>query len=126
MNRDNIRTIAKSIALWIPVLLLAIIFVPQGWAKFSNTSGWARAFAHWGYPAWFRVTIGVVELAAIPLLLSRRTAVLGAALIICVMLGGMATHLLKDNGRHMTSEVVPLTLAVVVLISRRRESRLLA
>jgi putative oxidoreductase len=120
MNRDNVRTVAKSVALWIPVVLLAIIFVPQGWAKFSDTSGWARAFAHWGDPVWFRVTIGVVELAAIALLLWRRTAALGAVLIVCLMLGGMGTHVVKDQGRHMTSEVVPLILAVVVFVTRFR------
>ena len=101
---------ARLIGTWLPAVLLAFIFVPQGWAKFSDTSGWAVAFRHWGYPDWFRILIGVVELSAVVLLLSGRAAVVGALLIIAVMLGAMGTHLVFDHGRHMTSEVVPLTL----------------
>jgi putative oxidoreductase len=121
MNRQSVATVAKMAARWIPALLLVLIFVPQGFSKFSDTSGWAIAFRGWGYPVWFRVTIGVVELLAAALLLWGRTAVIGAALIVCVMLGGMGTHLAFDNGRHMTSEIVPLTLATIVLILRRKE-----
>ena len=36
------------------------------------------------------------------------------------MLGGMATHLYWGQARYLTSEVLPLTLAVVVLIGRWR------
>jgi hypothetical protein len=38
-----------------------------------------------------------------------------------VMLGAWGTHLVFDGGRHMTSEVVPLVLAVIVLLVRRRQ-----
>ena len=123
MARDRVLTVVKTIGLWIPVVLLLFIFLPQGWAKFSDTSGWATAFRHWGYPDWFRVTIGVIELGGVLLMLWPPTAALGAALIICVMLGGTATHLMKDGGRHLTSEVVPLVLATIVLLTRRRKTR---
>jgi uncharacterized membrane protein YphA (DoxX/SURF4 family) len=123
MNRERVRSVVKRVAVWIPVLLLAFIFIPQGLAKFSDSSGWARAFRFWGYPDWFRVTIGVVELAAVLLLLWPRSAIVGASLIICVMLGGMGTHVVKEGGRHITSEVVPLVLATIVLLIRRRTAR---
>jgi len=119
MKKDAFVSAAKVIGIWIPALLLVAIFAPQGWSKFSDTSGWAMAFRHWGYPDWFRVTIGVVELLAVALLLLGRTAAVGALLIICVMLGGMATHLIFDQGRHMTSEIVPLVLGTIVLVLRR-------
>jgi len=119
MKKDAFVSAAKVIGIWIPALLLVAIFSPQGWSKFSDTSGWAVAFRHWGYPDWFRVTIGVVELLAVALLLLGRTAALGALLIIGVMLGGMATHLIFDEGRHMTSEIVPLVLGSIVLVLRR-------
>ncbi|AHG93813.1 hypothetical protein J421_6278 (plasmid) [Gemmatirosa kalamazoonensis] len=122
MPRRPLAAALVRAARWIPVVLLLLIFVPQGWAKFSDTSGWAAAFRHWGYPDWFRVTIGVVELTAAALLLLGPAAVAGALLIVCVMLGGMATHVAFDHGRHMTSEVVPLTLALVVLVLRRRDA----
>ena len=121
MQKATIIKAAKIIGLWIPAILLTLIFVPQGWSKFSDASGWAVAFRNWGYPDWFRVGIGVLEVAAVALLLLGRTAAFGALLIIVVMLGGMATHIVFDGGRHLTSEVVPLTLATVVLVLRRRQ-----
>ena len=108
-------------ARWLPALMLAYVFGTQGFAKFSETSGWATAFRHWGYPDWFRIVIGVLEVAAAACMLYGRTAIFGALMIICVMIGAEATHVLKDGGRHMTSEVVPLTLGTIVLIVRRRQ-----
>jgi putative oxidoreductase len=123
MQKEKLVTIAKVIGMWIPVILLAFIFVPQGWSKFDDASGWARAFRNWGYPDWFRVTIGVIELAGVALMLAGRTAAIGAIFIIVVMLGGMGTHIVFDGGRHMTSEVVPLVLASIVLAFRRHQLR---
>src|SRR5512138_3777285 len=119
MPKETVKKAAKFIGMWLPAILLVLIFTPQGWAKFDDASGWARAFRHWGYPDWFRVLIGVVELSAVALLLLGRTAALGALLLICVMLGAMATHVAFDGGRHMTSEVVPLVLSAIVFIIRR-------
>ena len=125
MDRATVGRLVKEIAKWIPAILLILIFTPQGWSKFSDTSGWALAFRHWGYPDWFRITIGAVELSAATCLLWRRTAPVGALMIVCVMLGGMGTHIAYDGSRNITSEVVPLTLALIVLAVRRAELRLL-
>ena len=122
MNRTRVVQALKLIGTWLPALLLVAIFLPQGWAKFSDASGWAVAFRHWGYPAWFRILIGIVELSAVGCLLSGRWAALGAMMIVTVMLGAMGTHIGFDNGRHLTSEVVPLTLAIIVLVIRRAQS----
>lgn len=121
MNRTQLITAAKLVGTWLPAILLVFIFVPQGWSKFDDASGWARAFRLWGYPDWFRVTIGVLELLAAILLIAGRTAALGAIIIILVMLGGMATHLIFEGGRRITSEVVPLVLATIVLVIRRHQ-----
>lgn len=121
MDKTTLLKAAKIVGTWLPAILLILIFAPQGWAKFSDSSGWAVAFRHWGYPVWFRVTIGILELAAVVLLALGRTAAWGAILIILVMLGAWATHLIFDGGRNMTSEVVPLVLASIVLVVRRSQ-----
>ena len=121
MTRTHLITAAKFVGTWLPAILLVLIFVPQGWSKFDDASGWARAFRFWGYPDWFRVTIGVLELLAAILLIAGRTAAFGAIIIILVMLGGMATHVIFEGGRHITSEVVPLVLATIVLVIRRKQ-----
>jgi putative oxidoreductase len=109
-----------DLALWVVAAFLVWVFVRQGLAKFSDSSGWARAFALWHYPVWFRILIGVIETAAALLLLTRRTASIGAAMIAVVMLGAMATHVFTGHPRQVTSEVLPLTLSLVVLFGRWR------
>lgn len=125
MTRDHLIKAARVIGTWLPAILLVLIFVPQGFAKFDDASGWSRAFRLWGYPDWFRITIGALELLAALLLISGRFAVLGAITIMVIMLGGMATHLIFEGGRHMTSEIVPLTLATIVFVIRRKQLLLL-
>ena len=123
MTRAHLIKAARVIGTWLPAILLVLIFVPQGLAKFDDASGWARAFRLWGYPDWFRITIGALELLAALLLITGRAAVLGAMTIMVIMLGGMATHLIFEGGKHMTSEIVPLTLATIVFLIRRKQLR---
>jgi putative oxidoreductase len=114
----NRRARIIDVVLWIFALFLAWIFIRQGWSKFSDTSGWARAFRLWHFPVWFRVMIGVIETCAALLLLTRRTAFAGAIMIVVVMIGAMATHIYWGRPAQITSEVLPLTLAVLVAFGR--------
>jgi uncharacterized membrane protein YphA (DoxX/SURF4 family) len=111
--------LVREVVLWVFALFLAWVFIRQGMAKFSDTSGWARAFRVWHYPVWFRIAVGVVETAAALLLLWRPTALAGAVLIGVVMIGAMATHVYWGHPGQVTSEVMPLTLAILVAIGRR-------
>ncbi|HEX8169166.1 MAG TPA: DoxX family protein [Thermoanaerobaculia bacterium] len=117
MNR---RKVFLEIVLWTLTLLLAWMFLQQGWAKFDDRSGWASAFALWHYPRWFRLVIGALELGAALLLLVRPVAFLGAAIIIAIMLGAMATHVRWHHPSQVKSEVVPLVLATTIFAARLR------
>jgi uncharacterized membrane protein YphA (DoxX/SURF4 family) len=111
--------IGLEVALWALTALLVMVFVRAGVAKFDPASGWATAFAHWGYPVWFRVSIGILEVAAAALLLWPRSAAYGAILIIAVMLGGMGTHVfIEHRPSRVTSELGQLAFASVVLAGR--------
>ena len=116
----NRRQVAVDIVLWVFALFLAWIFIRQGYAKFDDTSGWARAFRVWHFPVWFRILIGVMETTAAVLLLTRRTAFAGAIIIIVVMLGAMGTHVYWGRPNQVTSEVLPLFLASMVALGRRK------
>jgi putative oxidoreductase len=116
----NRRRIVLDVMLWVFALFLAWVFARQGIAKFSDESGWARAFRSWHFPVWFRVCVGVAETVAALLLLTRRTAFAGAAIIVAVMLGAMATHVRWGQPGQVTSEILPLLLAAAVAIGRRR------
>jgi len=110
-----------DLALWVPTLFLVYVFARQGAAKFSDTSGWADAFRFWHFPVWFRILIGALEVSAAALLLTRRTAAIGAILIVMVMLGAMGTHIYWGRPGQVTSEVLPLLLALLVLWGRGRQ-----
>ena len=111
-----------DVALWVPAVFLVYVFLNQGAAKFDDTSGWAKAFRLWHFPVWFRVLIGVVEIAGALLLLTRRTAPIGALMIALVMLGGMGTHIATGRPKQVTSEVVPLVLSLIILFGRWRHT----
>jgi uncharacterized membrane protein YphA (DoxX/SURF4 family) len=118
-QKRRVARIALDMLLWGLAALLVFVFARAGWAKFDPDSGWSRAFAHWGYPVWFRMLIGATEIAAALLLLWPRTAAYGAAAIIVVMLGGMGTHVFVEHrpGRA-TSELGQLVFASGVLAGR--------
>ena len=117
--KSRAARIVLEVALWALTALLVMVFVRAGLAKFEAESGWSRAFAYWGYPVWFRVWIGLLEVAAAALLLWPRTAAYGAILIIVVMLGGMGTHVFVEHRpAQVTSELGQLLFASVVLAGR--------
>ena len=113
------REVMIDVVLWIFALFLVWVFIRQGVAKFSDTSGWARAFRLWHFPDWFRVLVGIAETTAAVLLLTRRTAFAGAVIIVVVMLGAMGTHVYWGRPGQVTSEVLPLLLATLVALGRR-------
>jgi len=114
------RRVVIDVFLWIVALFLAYVFVRQGTAKFSESSGWAQAFRVWHFPVWFRLCVGAAETVAALLLLTRRTAAGGALVIMVIMLGAMGTHIWWQHPRQVTSELFPLTLATIVAVGRRR------
>ncbi len=115
-RREN----ALAVVLWVFALFLAWVFLRQGIAKFDDTSGWARAFRTWHFPAWFRILIGVLETSAALLLLWKRTAFAGAVIIIVVMLGAMGTHVYWGRPGQVSSEILPLLLSTTVALGRRK------
>jgi uncharacterized membrane protein YphA (DoxX/SURF4 family) len=109
------------VVLWALAAMLIFVFTRAGLNKFDDGSGWARAFAVWGYPVWFRVLIGVIELSAAVLILWPRTAAYGAILVIVVMLGGMGTHIvIEHRPARITSELGQLTFSSILLAGRWR------
>jgi uncharacterized membrane protein YphA (DoxX/SURF4 family) len=114
-------TIAIEVILWLLSIRLILVFARAGYDKFDDSSGWARAFAIWGYPEWFRLLIGALEVGAAVLIVWPRTAAYAAAIIIAIMLGGMGTHVVVENRpARVTSELVHLVMASIVLAGRWR------
>ena len=117
---ENRRRMVMEVVLWVFALFLAWVFARQGVSKFSDDSGWARAFRFWHFPVWFRILIGVAETTAALFLLWKRTAAAGAVIILVVMVGAMATHVYWGRPGQVTSEILPLVLATAVALGRRK------
>lgn len=115
-HNNRVLAIGLEVLLWALSIKLILVFARAGWDKFDAGSGWARAFAVWGYPVWFRLTIGVFELAAAALLLWPRTAAYGAALRRPDAIGGDALRehagdvLLLERLLRKTVPVAPALL----------------
>jgi uncharacterized membrane protein YphA (DoxX/SURF4 family) len=118
MTRATVLRMARMALTWLLSLFLAFVFVVQGVAKFSATSGWARAFQHWGYPVWFRQSVGAAEIVAGALVLIPMTAPIGATTIIALMIGGIATHVIHGDPQKFQSELGQIVFAAALLALR--------
>ncbi len=110
----------KTGIIWLFSIAIALIMIQQGWAKFGADGRWARSFAEWGYPPWFRVMVGVVETGGGILLLVPRTATIASAALAVVMVGAFVTLVL--DGRTLDGVTPVVYAAVLVWIAFERRS----
>lgn len=113
----------KNIVIWIISILLTALFVMVGSRKLINPAPMGQAFVQWGYPAWFAMVIGLVEVGGGLLLLVPRVATYAAGALAVVMAGATVTHL-KTTGEAPRAilPIVLLTLSVIVGLARWRKN----
>ena len=103
----------KAVALRVAAALLGCLFVLSGAMKFVIPDA-AEQFARYGYPDWFRVLIGVVEVGGGLLLLVPRTTFYAAAALAVIMVGAVFTHLRHGEVPQAAVPFVLLLLLVLV------------
>src|SRR5437762_3117690 len=75
-------------------------------------------FVHWGYPAWFSYLIGGAEILAAVLLILPRRRFLGAVLLVLILTGAVATHIINhDTLSDSIAAPLHLVLAGVVALA---------
>jgi putative oxidoreductase len=111
--------IAKEVVLWIITLFLALVCLRSGWLKVTGNVFWVRDFHRWGYPDWFRIVVGIVELTAMALLLVPRFASCGASLFVVVMLGAIFTHATHHEFSRLPFNVLLLGLSLIIILARK-------
>jgi uncharacterized membrane protein YphA (DoxX/SURF4 family) len=75
-------------------------------------------FVAWGYPAWFSMVIGGLELLAAVMLVLPRRRFLGAALLMFILTGAVATHIINhDSLADSVSAPVHLVLAGILALA---------
>ena len=108
----------KNVALWVLAGLLALVFVASGGFKFGAQQA-IDNFHKWGYPDWFRLLTGVIEVASGALLLVPRARLFAAAALACTMVGAVLTHLSHGEMANAPVPAVLLILLAVLGVGRR-------
>jgi len=114
----NKKRIAKEIALWIVTLMLVLVCFRSGLLKLTGNVFWVRDFHRWNYPDWFRIVVGLAEIASAALLLLPRTAAYGAATFAVVMLGAIYTHATHNESPRLPFNLFLLALSLVIIVAR--------
>lgn len=101
-------------------VILGLGFIMFGMMKFGSKQ-MVEGFKHYGYPGWFRVFTGLVELVSGGLTIAgiwnETLAAWGSLLIVITMIGAIVTHLkIKDQVRQMMMPIILLLLGLIVFV----------
>ncbi|WP_043201697.1 DoxX family protein [Paraburkholderia acidipaludis] len=99
-------------------MIVAALFAVAGVVNLARPGAVKRDFARWGYPAWFQLLCGALELLSAALLPGQQTRLLGLALAGAIMSGALFTLVRnREPFRHLApalvfSALIAATLAV--------------
>ena len=109
-----------TILAWILQGLLALTFLMAGTGKTFGSKMHIEAFTKWGFPQWFRVVTGIVELGAAILLIigfwNITSAIIGAAILVAIGIGGIITHVRIKDPMKETAPIGILGLLALILL----------
>ena len=103
------------VLVWTCAIFLAMAFIAVGVSKLGGVSAirWSGRFTGWGYPAGASTAVGILEiLGGVGVLLPRwrRSA---AVILVALMIGAAATHVLNAEPARV---VPPLVLGGLALL----------
>ena len=105
----------RWLAAWLLGAYFAKMYVSMGWVKFDPNGFWTAAFERWGYPPWFRMVIGVLEVGGGICLVIPWLASYGGLVLSVVMLGAWATR--AHDGRWVDVSWISAYLLGLIWIS---------
>ena len=107
---------AKNVALWALQILTAAVFFFAGVGALSGQPMMVETFDKIGIGQWFRYVTGGIEVTSAVLLLIPRLTPVGAALLVCTMIGAVLTHLML--GGSPVPALVLGCFAAIILAGR--------
>ena len=100
-------------------MIATVLFAVAGVVNLVRPGAAKRDFARWGYPAWFQLLCGALELLSAALLLGQQTRVLGITLAGAIMIGALFTLVRnREPFRRLAPALVFSALIVVTLAAR--------
>lgn len=85
--------VARNVGLWALQVLTAAAFLAAGVAKLSGHPMMVENFDKIGVGQWFRYLTGALEVGSAILLVTPRLSPVGAALLVCTMVGAVLAQL---------------------------------
>ena len=109
---------------WTLRVLVALIFLYEGFDKFGERRLWIRVFAEIGIGQWFRYATGILEIIGAVLLLVPRATTVAVTMLLCILVGAFLAHIFIIGVGIPHSVVVLVLFAAVVAIGWRQRSSL--
>lgn len=103
---------------WIGLTVIALIFIQAAVLKLMGVQAMVEVFNKLGYPAWFRIVIGILEISGSIALLIRSSSRYGAILLALIMIGAMISSLVKEAAGDAIVPVIMLFLLVWIAVVR--------
>lgn len=97
---------ARNVGLWVLQVVTAAAFLTAGVAKLSGQPMMVENFEKVGVGQWFRYVTGAIEIASAVFLLIPRLTPIGAALLVCTMVGAVLSQLLVIHGSAVPALVL--------------------
>ena len=104
--------------LWTLKGLAALAFVAAGGAKLAGAEMMVATFEGVGLGQWFRYATGLIEVVSAALLFVPGRQALGAAALVCTMIGAVVTHLFIIGGSAVPALVLGAVVAVIAWAHR--------
>lgn len=95
------------------VWLLAIAFFGAGIFNMVGPASVREGFVRWGYPAWWNVVTGALELLTVALLAVPATRAAGLMLGLAISIAAVATVVRYREYAHMAPGLVLIVLSVL-------------
>jgi putative oxidoreductase len=112
------------VVVWTLRVLLALLFVYLGVAKFGDSRVWTEIFEQIGFGQWFRYVTGAVEVTGGLLLLVPKATLPAVTMLACTMVGALVTHVFVIGvGRPSVMVLLLLLLLLTVARTHRLQSR---
>ncbi len=118
-DKARVVKVLKTIGIWALTVPVALVFVMIGTAKLRGSAPWPNYFDAWGYAAWFRTLIGVLQLGSGLLLVVPKLAAYGAGIGVVVMTGAVFTELTNEIGFGPRTPTIYLAVLIALLMIRR-------
>jgi uncharacterized membrane protein YphA (DoxX/SURF4 family) len=104
---------------WALSIILAIEFFWSGYGNLTGDPKLVAAFQTFGYPHWFQLVTGALEVIAAIAVLIPAATFSGAVLIVCIMIGALYSHLSHGQNAEIVKPLEFLVLALALAVIRR-------